>query len=157
MYTSAPPLLGCSSLPAGITTRSFSDPSTRKIWLQHILDTLVASKQGGQPLMGVMFWQAALSSLPDWDGYNIYLDGGAAAGRKLLRTGESVTSVIRGSFGDEQEQGLMRRIVGLVTGQGGRQEVAREGRQLRVVQVGGLPAFDGFDGSGLVARACALL
>ncbi len=99
----------------------------------------MASKHAGQPLMGVMFWQAALSSLPDFDGYNIYIDGGAAAGRKLLMSeagAGSVRSVIRGSFGDEEEQGLMRRIVGLVTGQGNVQEAATKGsRQMLVVQV----------------------
>jgi hypothetical protein len=30
------------------------------VWLQHVLDKLVASKQSGGPLAGVMFWQAAL-------------------------------------------------------------------------------------------------
>ncbi len=45
---------------AGITRRSFPDDTSRKVWLQHVLDTLVASKQSGGPLVGVMFWQAAL-------------------------------------------------------------------------------------------------
>ncbi|PNH10658.1 Mannan endo-1,4-beta-mannosidase 1 [Tetrabaena socialis] len=36
-------------------------------------DLLEASKQSGGPLMGVMFWNAAIGTVND-DGYNIYLD-----------------------------------------------------------------------------------
>jgi hypothetical protein len=142
MLTPAPELIPlCLTVllvppPAGITTNSFADPSARKVWMQHVFDVLVASKRAGKPLVGVMFWQATLSYRPDWDGYSTHIDynrtnSTASTGRRMLHAGASMAGwrSLVPAFGDAEEEGLMSRIIALVTGQHG---PAKRRRSLQV-------------------------
>lgn len=108
--------------------------------MQHVFDVLVASKRAGKPLVGVMFWQATLSYRPDWDGYSTHIDynrtynstaSTASTGRRLLHAvaRKAGRHSLLPAFGDAKEEGLMSRIIALVTGQHG---PAKRRRSLQV-------------------------
>ncbi|GAX76574.1 hypothetical protein CEUSTIGMA_g4020.t1 [Chlamydomonas eustigma] len=80
----------------------------RTAFFQLAYQQLLASRQAGSSLMGMMFWDAALGFQPD-DGYNVYLD--VSLTKRSLRQDSSSSSSGRASIvlNDSSSYGPFRR------------------------------------------------